>query len=372
MYWRQLQKDCHSPEGFFRPGKIKSLISVPSLLTVILLSGLFLIQACKQREEIPDVSEVAGTYQLVHFEDLLFNVPEADTLNYLSRLRESYPQFWDIYFQFILPIQDPGEDTVDFEEVASMIVNERMRWLEDTVEVIAPFNTGVQEDLERAFQFYRYYFPERQTPNVYTLISDFSYFPFIFPDTNYRDAVGISLEMFLGSEFPYKQYSGNIPVFSNYLLRTYNPDHIVKKTMDVIIDDLLGPLQGDRLIDHMIRNGRQMYLLNKFLPFAHDSILTEYSPAQLQWCRDNERNLWAHFLTEDLLYSSETRKFQKFVQHSPGVPGLPEEAPGRTANWVGYRIVEAFMNRNSSATLKELVEMDDAQELLDRSKYKPL
>jgi hypothetical protein len=107
------------------------------------------------------------------------------------------------------------------------------------------------------------------------------------------------------------------------------------------------------------------------MPFEEDTVIMEYTPDKLQWCRDNERNLWAHFLTEDLLYSQDFSKFQKLVQHSPNAPGLPLEAPGRTANWMGYRIVRALMERQGNMSLLELVEMRDAQKVLDLSKYKP-
>lgn len=342
------------------------------VITAIMLTGLILFSGCRKGSEIPDVSEVDGSFQLIRFENKLFEPRGSDTLASFRGLQSQYPQLWNLYFQYILPIREPEEDSLDLAEVKEMILDPRMLWLADTVAQIQPFNERVVSELEQSFQYYIHYFPERQTPHIYTLISDFSYFPFIFPDSNFRDAVGISLEMFLGEDFPYRLYTGNIPVFSNYLLRTYNSEHIAKKTMDVIIDDMMGPVSGDRLLDLMIRNGKQMYILEKFMPFAEDTIITEYSPAQLQWCRDNERNLWAYLLDEDLLYSIEVRKFQKLVQHSPGVPGLPPEAPGRTANWVGLQIVKAFMNRNSNLSLRDLIELRDPQEILDNSKYKPL
>ena len=50
---------------------------------------------------------------------------------------------------------------------------------------------------------------------------------------------------------------------------------------------------------------------------------------------------------------------------------MPSEAPGRTANFVGWRIVREYMQRHPQASMEDLLAVEDAQELLDRSRYKP-
>ena len=177
--------------------------------------------------------------------------------------------------------------------------------------------------------------------------------------------------MFLGSDFPYKTFAGNEPVFSEYLTRTYHQDFLAKRTLDVVIDDLSGPPRGDRLLDQMIHHGVHLYILRHLMPSAPDTVIFEFTPAQLQWCQDNERALWAHLLTEDLLYSSELRRVQKLIAPAPSVPGMPPEAPGGVANWTGWRIVSALMARKPELTMLDLLAMEDAQTLLEEAKYRP-
>jgi len=59
------------------------------------------------------------------------------------------------------------------------------------------------------------------------------------------------------------------------------------------------------------------------------------------------------------------------VDHSPNSPGMPSDAPGRTANWTGWQIVKAYMKRNPKITLSQLIEETDAQQILTKAKYKP-
>jgi len=96
----------------------------------------------------------------------------------------------------------------------------------------------------------------------------------------------------------------------------------------------------------------------------------EYSTPQTEWVLNNEVQIWSHFLTEQLLYETSTDKIKKLVDQSPSSPGMPKEAPGRTGNFIGLRIVEAFMNRKPEVTMEQLIGLD-AQKIFNESKYKP-
>jgi len=121
----------------------------------------------------------------------------------------------------------------------------------------------------------------------------------------------------------------------------------------------------------MIHNGKQLYILDQLLPYAPDSIKLEYTPTQIKWIKENEYNIWAYLIEKELLYSTNMREIQKLVNPSPHSPGMPPEAPGRTANWVGWQIVKNYMKRNPTTTLSDLLALEDSQKLLDKAKYKP-
>ena len=160
-------------------------------------------------------------------------------------------------------------------------------------------------------------------------------------------------------------------MFSSYLTRTYNSAHVVKRSVDVIIDDILGPPPGDRLIDQMIHNGKKLYITELLLPEHPDSVWFEFTPQQVEWCQQNEKNIWAHILSEDLLYSNNFKLINKLVSFSPSVPGMPEQAPGRVANWSGWRIVHEALRRNPDMKLLDLIALRDGQAILELARYRP-
>ena len=49
---------------------------------------------------------------------------------------------------------------------------------------------------------------------------------------------------------------------------------------------------------------------------------------------------------------------------------MSKESPGRLGYWVGFQIVNQYMN-NKSVSLQELMKNTNSQEILLKSKYNP-
>ena len=229
-----------------------------------------------------------------------------------------------------------------------------------------------KKDFKEAFKFLKYYFPEKQTPKIYTYISEFSLQKFLFEVDDQRDGLAIGLDMYLGENYNYRRYVGNHSNFSDYLTRRYNRDHIVSNSMKAIVEDLFSQENiGETLLDKMIYNGKKLYILEKLLPNTKERILIEYTEDQWQWCEDNQQEMWAYFFKEDLFYSTDMNKIRKLVDPSPSSSGMPPESPGRTANYMGWQIIKEYMTRYPETTLQDLITLGESQKILEQSKFKP-
>jgi hypothetical protein len=353
--------------GFCRPGRVKYLFLLIPALSIL---------SCRPEStaNIPDVSDIHVDIDLTRFEQLLLQDTSIDAAH-IRQLMTTYPAFSSIYFSHVMPGAEDPEINKDpetkIQNIQHWIKHPRTRWLYDTVEQIFPRVEDIKKGLQQAFTYAKYYFPEKATPRFFTTISDFGYFPFIYAEDSLRDGIGISLEMFLGENFPYRKYNGNNEAFSDYLVRSYNKDHLVKRVMDVWLDDLAGPPPGNRLIDFMIHNGKKLYILQSLMPTTPDTVLMSYSEAKMKWVKDNERNIWDLFATQNLLYETSLTRIQKLIGPSPDSPGMPKEAPGNTGSWLGWQIVKAYMLKHPQTTLQQLLALDNAQEILDQSGYRP-
>jgi hypothetical protein len=340
-----------------------------------LIIATFCLIACQSEKDanIPDVSDIQINLDITRFEQLLF-ADTAISAVAIEQLKETYPAFAEVYFNYVFP---GAEDIVvedeesQIKKMQAIIRHPRTQWLYDTVQHIFPDLSIIENDLTSAFQYAKYYFPEKETPKIYTTISDFGYFPFVYAEDSLRDGIGISLEMFLGDTFPYMTYTGLNNAFSDYLTRSYNKDHVVRRTIEVWVDDIAGPPSGNRLIDLMIHNGKKLFILESLMPHTPDTVIMDYSSIDLDWVKANEKQVWYFFTTNDMLYETSMRKLQKHLGPSPSSPGMPPEAPGNTASWLGWQIVSAYMHSHPATTLPELIGLKDSQMILDQSGYRP-
>ncbi len=342
------------------------------LLLVVLTILTIGIWSCANdtKEFIPDVSEIEITQDVVRFDNLIAQLDTNNLEAEVEMLKAKHPEFVQIFFSKVLPFV--GETNEAFlANLRGYLGDERIKKLQDTVGIV--FNNiedGALSDLEKAMKYMKYYFDDFEAPNIYTFTSEYTYQKFIFEDAQ-KDGLGIGLDMFLGQDYNYKEIDPNNPAFSQYLTRTFSKEYIPKMMMELLVNDRIGRSPGSRLLDHMIHNGKQLYILGKVLPETPDSIIFEYTPEQTDWVKSNELEMWAFFFDQDLFYESNTMKINKYINPSPNSPGMPPKAPGRTANYMGLQIVKAYMKKYPKTTLEQLINLKDSQSIMDKSRYKP-
>ncbi len=330
--------------------------------------------SCGEDIKVPDVSKVEVDVDFHRF-DRDFN--SLDTLNMeesLRQLESKYPVFAPLFYTSILPLKSPTalQDRAALGTNISRYINDEFAMsLFDTVQIVFPDLETEEKELEAALKYLKHYFPNTGNYNVYAFVSDFGYQTFIMEDEQGKDGLGLGLDMFLGADYPYKALISKNATFSDYITRSFNKQHLVKKLLDAIIDDLAGQSMGERLLDKMMVAGKKQYILDKVMPYTPDSIKWEFNALQTEWVKDNEANIYVHILSEDLLYETRAKKIKSLIDYSPSSKGMPPESPGRTANYIGYKMVDRFMKR-SKISLDSLVRIKDAQFILDNSKYKPL
>ncbi len=342
--------------------KVKLFIGLISLLALISCSS-------DKQKNIPDVSDIEVEVQIDRFEQALFSLDTTQFESSMAELEQKYPAFSEVYFNYVLGSKNPEvapEGHLPYMQ--GFISHPGLTHLYDTTQMIYQNLDEIRDELTQAMQFYSYYFPGATVPTFTTFLSEYSIAAFIYGE----QSLAIGLDFFLGSNYPYWKYNPQNPNFSDYMVRTYNRDHLVSKTLQPLIEDHIGPATGERLLDLMIHNGKKLYLRELLLPHAPDSVLLEMTPTQVEWLQENEFNIWSHFIENELLYSSEFRKIRKLVEYSPtGPTDMPPEAPGRVGNWMGLQIVKRYMQRHPEVSIEALTNLRDAQLLLDESKYRP-
>ena len=335
-------------------------------LSIILLS----CGGDKTAIDTPDVSDIKVEVDLIRYEEALMQMDPSKPETAYQQLLIKYPRMTDLYFKRLLGLYHPDRDTLN-TRLSAFLLDERIRELANEVKSAYPKVDDIEKELSQALKYYKHYFPESTLPRFYTLFSEFGYQPFIFDDMDGQDGVGIGLDMFLGADYNYKAINPTDPVFSDYLTRTYDRAHLVKKTMEILVEDALGTPPGKRFIDQMIHQGKKAYVLKRILPTTPDSIIYEYTSRQMAWMENSELAVWDFLLELDCMYDTNHLKLSKLLNPGPTTQGMPEAAPGRTTAYIGNAIVSAFMKRNKDMNLVDLIQFRDSQLLMEESRYKP-
>ncbi len=341
------------------------------MLAGFVMISMMLVIGCgsEPEEPIPDVSGIELSNKLVRFEQLMAGIDTNNLAEEVQKLNTDFTQFYSVYFRNVLPFDTETPEGF-LDNLQGYLSDKRIQELQDTTSIVfKDFESVTLPKLNHAMKMMKHYFPKFKAPNFYTFVSEYTYQQFIFNDEG-RDGVGIGLDLFLGEDYPYKQLDPNNPGFSRYLTRTFNKEHLPRKITEILVDDIIGRAPGSRLLDQMIHNGKRLYIMDKVLPTTPDSILLQYTAEQTKWVQENELSMWAFYFDEELFYESNTMKINKYINPSPTSPGMPDAAPGRTANYIGWKIVKAYMQKTGS-TLEELINMQDLQKIMDESRYKP-
>ena len=247
--------------------------------------------------------------------------------------------------------------------------------LADAVEKKYNDLADVRGGLDQSLKYVKHYYPSFKIPPVVTSVESFN------PDnpqeaygaTYYNDTLIISLQMFLGSDF-----TGYDPVqYPDYLRRRFNEQYIVPNAIRSVANNIYtDSSESASLIEQMIERGKQWYLLNKFLPDASDTLITGYSKSQTNFIKKNEGNIWGEFLksTSDP-YTVDQERLKNYLGEGPFTQDMPHDlqgngTPGNIGQWIGWRIVQKFAEKNANITLQEVL-TTPAKKIFQEARYKP-
>lgn len=329
------------------------------LILLLLVVALF---ACKKNRLKVDVSDIELELNLHRFEKVMFENAPDEVPDLLLSLYDEHASFIDLYTEEIIKIGPIHND--DFAQYLKTFLTDTV-YTQVAAAVLTTFSNlePIETDLQKGFKHYRYYFPNKLVPDIYTYFSGFNESMVVA-----ENFIGISLDKYLGTDCVFYQYLG-IPRFKG---ANMNPQKIVPDVFYAwAITEFPYRDSIDNLLSNMIYQGKLIYFTEAMSPHLPDSLLIGYRADQIKWSKVHEAQMWTYLVEKRLIYNTERLELRRYIGDSPFTNTFGNDSPGRTGVWLGWQIVRSFMNNNKELTLADLMEMNDAQELLNRSKYYP-
>ena len=330
---------------------------------VLLLIALSFLTICCHRNPLNvDVSGINLKLEIHRLDHELFEIQHNNATYKIDALQKKYGEFFDAYTSNILAIGERSDS--DYYSNLNMFLQDSIR--EQTrikIDSVFRETSLIRQKLEDAFKHYRYYFPNKTVPQIITLISGFNQSIVLN-----REAVGISLDNYLGEKCPFYEQLG-VAIYKRENMKAE------KIPTDVLYAWANSEFEFDdsknNLLSNMVYYGKIMYFLDAMFPEEPDYLKIGYKPEKLEWCYKNEAGMWTYLIEQKLLFTTERMNIVRFIGPAPFTTTFTNESPGRTGIWLGWQIVRKYMKRNPGVTLQGLMAENDYQKILNESKYMP-
>jgi gliding motility-associated lipoprotein GldB len=279
---------------------------------VLLFTFVLILFSCKEESATEKkIEEIPVSLKLSRFDKIFFETPPQE----LGKMKLSFPEFFP-------------------EDVPDSVWTNKMThpmWKELYGEVQKNYSNFDQqkEAIEAVFKHATFYFPKTRLPEVITVISDMDYNNKVIYTGDY---LLIALELYLGKDHEF--YKSEFPV---YIRENFEVSQIVPDVVTALSNNQIPEDQNKHLLSQMIFAGKELYIKDLLIPEYSDADKMGYTPEQIQWCQDNESYMWRYFIDENLLYDSDPKLGNRFINRAPFSKfylEIDNESPGRVGAWL--------------------------------------
>ena len=326
-----------------------------SLLLILLLSS------CQQKSRFHIATFEHPVEVKINRFDLDFIA--LDTTNMVDGLKSlalKYPVFYPIFVSDILMMHP-------IDTIAN--VHQIKKFLKDTVfakvhqEVISTFeNTdAIEKELSLAYSYLTHHLPDIQLPEIYFFVSGFNR-QFL----QNKSLLGVGNDLYLGANYPiYKDLT------HEYLIPNMRKEMLVTDILSTILHNEFNIDSNTNLLNAMIYEGKMLFLLSVIMPNVSSDNIIGFSKEALIWCKKNEQSVWETMVANKHLFSTDLLLINQYIHNAPFTSPISQTSPGRLGAWIGWQIVQSYMQNNKYVSLNDLMNTTSAQLILEQSMYRP-
>jgi hypothetical protein len=301
--------------------------------------------------------------EIVRFDNALLNIrPDSSEVD-IKKLYSDYEYFMNIYVEDILGLY--LSDTAELGKLfANFLTDTTMGFAQTNAEAKKQFADikHIENELNEGFTRLHYLYPELEIPTIYLIVSGFNASIY-----SYENIIAVGTDMYLGGD--YKYYN---QVVYNYQKPTMDKVFMAGDVLNYYISQNIPyTSKNNRLLEHMLFRGKQMYLLEQLMPKSPKWEVIGYTKEQWDWCVKWEKEIWNKIMDKRDLFKTESMIITSYLNDGPFTTPISQDSPGRLGIWVGWQIIDSYMRHNEDVTLQELMKDGDAQKILEKSFYKP-
>ena len=331
------------------------------LWTIIVLC---LVSCSDDKWEInPDDVDLGKEFRVRTFHQDIKDLPESDSIA-VEKLIRVYGEFWADYSEDILKLGA-------FNETATVGALRKFLIHESTLETLAAIDTTsgssvkvdqISVELENGFKRFHALMPTEPVPDIILMSSGYNFS--VYPNENY---LAIGLEWFIGHDHPILD---KLPtdIFPQYRKMRMHPDLLSINAFRgwMLVNFQNRGYTGRMLSDDILYWGKVLWLTHKCMPELHDHLFMDWTLNDLEWALANEESIWLELQPADVIFETNRTVYNRWLTEGPFTRAgtIPQESPDKLGIWMGWRIIEDYMNANPQTTIDELFDNREASEFL--------
>ena len=330
---------------------------------ILISIGLILgIISCGGNPLDVDVSDVDVKLDFERFEQELGKAQSPEEMYTINeQLLEKGGELYEFYVYDILRTGKVTDDSIGhylWYFVQDPVIKEVNTDLEN---LFGNF-TEHEDRITDVFKHLKYHLPKAPIPQqIITYNSTFA-----MGVVSTETQVGIGLDMYLGESNRTVEKLG----YPLYMKAKMHQDYLaVDVARSWLITHVLGAeASGDTFLSNMIYYGKLQYAVDALMPDLEDHIKIRYTFDEYDYALASEYNIWQYLMDMNWIYETDIKVKMRFFEEAPTTVGI-DNSPGRIGQFMGWRIVRQYMEKNPEVTVEQLMNEQNEGKILKA--YKP-
>jgi len=311
---------------------------------------ILILSACSQNPLLVDISNSAVKVEFVKVDSMY---GASKSLEDFKRNHDSLKSILGELYMYEVSMNLKQSDTTTFPKgLQAFYSSKYVRSIENEKKSIQEKVKIQKQAVQDAFKYFNVHFPSAPVPNRIAFMNK------MFSNVHSSDdCITVGLENYLGPEnevikgipsdqlYQWQKQAMNVSFLSRDILLSWIQAHLFEE-MD------------ESLAKHIVQAGKVLYILKATFPESSDAFILRYTDEDWKWAINNELPFWNYIVKEELLFENNPRDKANLLNEGPYTIGLPEKGPDRLGQFLGFQMVNQFMEQNKELPLQELLTVD--------------
>lgn len=312
---------------------------------------IFILFSCSENPFNVDISNIKTSIVFSDLDNAFSTKDSTNLLSYLSTFPHS-KEVLSYELDYCLGIGSQI-DTNTYGRIKQFVNDPYISRVENKIDSTfrRDFKT-IEENIVRAFRYLKYHFPTGKIPKQIIYLNS------LFSSNVYasENQIGIGLERYLGSS------SQEIKELPNQDFYQWMKDGMEREFLERdiltawVYTHYVSEVKGS-LVEQMITWGKILYIVEATIQDIPKHQILRFKESKFKWATENELQTWKYLVKQELLFSKNERDISNFVNEGPFTIGLPEKSPDRMGQFIGWKIIHAYMEDHPKTSLKHLIDL---------------